>query len=348
MSKKTELEIFQEFVNSDYTNINMFKKLCKQNMNLTAYLCISKEDLQTYFTKIKKLPTVKEQYEYLIDKQPIINSTEEVYLKAIDILTDYLKKYINYHAFKLINAQGDINDYIQDLYQKFFYMANFYKDRWFHSHELKKATKVKWKPMTYKEFSYIARATIAGERRLKAYKFAHNPEASSNKISLSQLAYNKVTSNKSVKREDLVTQLDTLDEQVDYQTLLQSVNKYCSQIDDGKYVKKIQMMLTNKNIKGSKNENIVLKVCLYKAGITNHLRLLTFINNLSTKYKEKFGISQVLLKKQIKEAEKQQVIKQRLIKQYEQEVKDYYDNMDLDLNNNIEDYDLDMLEENDE
>ena len=325
MSKKTEIELFQEFINSDYTNMNIFTKLCKNNMNLTGYICINKDELNKYLENIKTLPTAKDQYDYLINNQPIINGDEQTYNKAVLILTEYLKKYINYHAFKLINAQGDINDYIPDLYQKFFYMTNFYKDRWFHSNELKKATKVKWKPMQYKEFSYIARATIAGERRLKAFKFANNPEASTNKISLSQLAYNKVSSNKSIKREDLVTQADDLDDQTDYKNLLENINKYCTSIDDSKYVKKIQAMLTNKNIKGSKNENIILKVCLYKAGITNHLKLLTFINNLSTKYKEKFGISQALLKKQIEQAKKNYQKQIRLEKQLQQAYTEYYD-----------------------
>lgn len=344
MSKKTELELFQEFVNSNYTNMKLFTKLCKQNMNLTAYLCIDSSDLQDYFTQIQQIPNIKDQYNYLIEKQPIINSSEDVYEKAVNILTEYLKKYVNYHAYKLVNAQGDLNDYIQDLYQKFFYMTNFYKERWFHSQDLKKATKVKWKPMQYKEFSYIARATIAGERRLKAFKFANDPEASANKISLSQLAYTKNTSNKSLKREDLVTQADNLDEQSDYHNLLNNINKYCATIDDGKYVKKIQSMIANKNIKGSKNENIVLKVCLYKAGITDHLKLLTFIKNLSNKYKEKFGISEVLLKKQIENAKKKHQSKLRLEAQYAEEMKYYYDidnlaegNSDITVDNINED-----------
>lgn len=305
MSKKNELELLQKYIDSNYSDYNTFTKLCKFNLNLTGYLCISKEELTEVCNKLSSLKTdnVKDKYEYLVENQPIINSTVQIYEEAVKLLTDYLKKYVNYHAYKLINAQGDIEDYIQDLYQKFFYMTNFYKIRWFEPNTLKKATKVKWKPMTYKEFSYIARATIAGERRLKAYKFAINPEATTNKISLSQLAYSKTPAdNKSLKREDLIETSETLVSACEYSSLIQRISEQADAIDGGKYSEKIKSMLFDNQVKGNKLENVIFKVCLYKGGVTNSLKLLNFINSLSTKYKEKFGISQTLLENQISEA----------------------------------------------
>lgn len=301
MTKKTEIDYLKEFLNSNCTNYGVFEKLCKNNPNLTIYLCIGTERLNKVFETIKTIQNPREQYNYLINNQPSINESEEIFIKAVDYLAEYLKPYIKYHAFKLVNAYGDMSDYVQDLYQKLYYMTNFYKDRWFHINELKKSTKVKWRLMKYKEFSYIARATISGERRLKAYKFAKTPEASINKISLNQSAYTNPTelNDKSIKREDLLCQNYEEKDECNYNNMINKACYYAKTLERGKYAKKLTEMLHDTQIKGNKIENTLLKVCLYKAGFVNSSKLLNFINELSDKYKEKFGISQTLLNKHI-------------------------------------------------
>lgn len=304
MAKKENIILLEKFIESKFKDMEIFKELCLNDINLKGYLCAPEKLWIKNLKAIKKLDTAKEMLNYLIDNQPCINKTVESFDAAIKLLAGDIENYVTFYAYKLVNAFGSVEDYTQDLYAKYYYMVNFYRTRWFFKKTLNKSTRVKWKPMTYKEFSYLAKATVASEKRLKAYKFRTNPEATTNKISLDQyIGTSKTIDGKEARVGDfLVDSLntnETLLMDVHYKFIIRKALEFVSSYENGKYTEKISQLLLNPSLPASKIEKILLKVSLYKAGLNESLKVLKFIDTLSGKYKEKFGISQALLNRQI-------------------------------------------------
>ena len=63
--------------------------------------------------------------------------------------------------------------------------------------------------------------------------------------------------------------------------------------EGGKYASAVQQLLIDPTQKCSKVERIVLKVSLYKAGLWESDKILKFIDNLSSKYKEDVDVDEV-------------------------------------------------------
>ena len=307
MSKKNTIELLKLLSQSNYTDKDLWIKLSNSDINLKIYQYLEDDELENVITSLKNISSDSDKINYLIDHQIPCNKNEKIFTATVNDMVNELENYVTYHAFKLINAHGNIEDYKQDLFCKFFYMANFYKDRWFNKDKFivdkeknLYSTKVVYKPVLYKEFLWLAKATISGERRLKAYKFTKDPESSVNKVSLNQLAYNKKSDNKKLIKEDLISTDCDVSESTNYRQILQKANSFLDGLDGFECSKKkVKNMLIDNKIKGNKVENILLKVSLYKAGLSESTKVLTFINNLSNKYKERFGISQSLLEKQL-------------------------------------------------
>lgn len=307
MAKKDTIELLKLLSQSDYEDEQLWVKLSNSDINLKTYQYLKKEDRAEIITSLKALNSDHERVSYLVNNQIPCNKNKEIFDATVNDMVDELENYVTYHAFKLINAHGSIEDYKQDLFCKFFYMSNFYKDRWFNKDKFivdkeknLYSTKVVYKPMLYKEFLWLAKATISGERRLKAYKFTKDPESSVNKVSLNQLAYNKKSDNKRLIKEDLISVDCDAADSTNYRQILQKANAFLDSLDGFDCSKKkVKNMLIDNKIKGNKVENILLKVSLYKAGLSESTKVLTFVNHLSNKYKERFGISQSLLDQQL-------------------------------------------------
>lgn len=297
------LNFIRQYQGTGCQDYSLFESACQGDQNLKGYLCIPKEKTEKILKKVRKMTDYKEIYNFLVQNQPCINKTVEIFDVATKLVALDLETYVTYYAYKLVNAFGSLEDYQHDLYAKFYYMVNFYKDRWFFKSTLAKKTKVKWKPMLYKDFLHLARATVSSEKRLKAYKFRTNPEASTNKISLDQVITFKGSNNQEGHKLyllDTITSQESvsLDDHLDYITLTNKVRDFVRTYEDGKYLDIVEKLLIDSRTESTKVEKTVFKVALYKAGLWKSEKILKFIDNLSQKYKEKFGISQYLLEKQ--------------------------------------------------
>lgn len=302
MAKNTQsLTLIRQFQGTGCLDMSLFESACDKDQNLKGYLCIPQPKLDKVIKKLKKITDYKEMYDYLVDNQPVINKTVDIFDTATKLVALDIETYITFYAYKLINAFGGLDDYQQDLYAKFYYMVNFYRDRWFFRSTLQKKTKVKWKPMYYKDFLHLARATVSSEKRLKAFKFRTNPEASTNKLSLDQVVTCKgKTEGRKVYLLDTITAEETssLEAHIEYATLSRKVMDFVNTYENGKYAAIVEKLLVDPKAESTKVEKTVFKVALYKAGLWESEKILKFVDNLSQKYKEKFGISQYLLDKQ--------------------------------------------------
>jgi len=302
MAKNTQsLELIRQFQGTGCVEYHLFEDACMKDQNLKGYLCIPKDKVEKVIKKLKKMTDYKVMYKYLVDNQPCINKTVEMFDLATKFVALDIEAYVTYYAYKLINAFGSLEDYQHDLYAKFYYMVNFYRDRWFFKKTLSKKTKVKWKAMLYKDFLHLARATVSSEKRLKAYKFRLNPEASMTKMSLDQVVtYQGKSDNRKLYILDTIAaeETDSLDDRVDYLTLTNKIRDFAETYENGKYLPAIEKLIIDPKAESSKVEKIVFKVAVYKAGVWRSDKILKFVDNLSRKYKEKFGISQDLINKQ--------------------------------------------------
>ena len=187
LCKKTNnKKSFVAFIESGYKDLDLFKKACKDDENLLIYTCLKTDELVPFIEKIKDIEPVESKIKYLKDVkvQPFMNETEERFDICKDSIAAYLKNYIAYNGFVMNNGSGDAEDWTSEFWLKYTKICNFYRDRWFHREKLKKASTVKYNLMLYREFVYICRMSITGERRHQAFLATQHPEASIFKPSL--------------------------------------------------------------------------------------------------------------------------------------------------------------------
>ena len=102
LSKRTNnKQSFKKFVDSNYTDLEAFKKACKGDENLLIYTCLKHDELQVYIDKIKEIEDMQEQIKYLKNNQPAMNETEERFKICQESIAGYLKNYITFNGFSL-------------------------------------------------------------------------------------------------------------------------------------------------------------------------------------------------------------------------------------------------------
>lgn len=303
---------FKNFVESNYTDINLFKKACKNNENLLIYTCLKQEELMEYIEKIKPIEGLNEKLKFLKNNQPAMNENEERYDVCITSIAGFLKNYISFNGFTMNNSDGDAEDWTSEFWLKYTKVCNFYRDRWFHPENLKKESTVSYNPILYKEFVYICRMAITGERKHQAFLATQRPETSIFKPSLDF----KIDSNKSDSEKSLLEVIK--DPACDYELIIDKLNiddiqrralQYSNDYMSGKYTNKIRQYYEYQDASGiDKKIQILGKIFLYKAGLVSP-KSVAFIKNLSNKYKAKFNISNALLNRQLNHLKKQKTIK---------------------------------------
>ena len=280
ISKRTNRkQNLKKFIESGYTDTQAFLNACRNDEDLLIYTCLKPEELQEIIEKIKPLKTIEETVDYLVNNQPIMNSDPERFDRCIQSLVMYLKGYIEYNGYKLANSNGNYEDQAAEFYLKYVKICNFYRTRWFYPETLKKASTVQYNPMLYKEFLYIIRLSISGDRKHKAFLATQDENASIFKLSLDS----KIDDGKGEKRlGDVVP--DT-QHSIEYAQNMTEVNEKQDPI-------------------GFDKKTILLgKIFLYKAGLVSP-KILQFIKSLSSTYKLRYNISQARVNVQIQEQKK--------------------------------------------
>lgn len=333
LSKRTNRkQNLKKFIASNYTDIPAFLNACKGDENLLIYTCITRHELEEYIEKIKTLPTLDAQIKYLVENQPMMNTNIERYEKCISSIASYLKNYIQYNGFKMANSDGDYEDWTSEFWLKYTKICNFYRDRWFYREKLKKESTVVYSPMQYKEFIYICRMSITGERKHQAFLATQNPESSLFKTSLDFKIDTKGDTDKSLL--DVVTDHKNSEDKMvtdtNLTTIIDKALELSKLYDNGQYTDKIaefywyqdtqyekQIGTTTqdgkqvpvfKKVNFDKKTVILGKIFLYKAGLVSP-KILAFIKSLSATYKAKFNISSALVNAQIAQLKKQKVAK---------------------------------------
>lgn len=304
---------FKNFIESGYTDIQAFFSACKDDENLLIYTCLTKEELQPYFDEMKTLETIDEQRTYLINHQPMMNETEERFNKCVDSMAKYLKGYIEYNGFKLANADGDAEDWAAEFWAKYCKVCNFYRVRWFHPEQLideetgESKTKVTYNPMQYKEFIFILRMSISGERKHLAFLATQNGNSSIFRSSLDD----KLESDKDNEKtlgdilQDENNDGDTITEHVNITKLIDKALSLCKEYPDAaEKFDLIKDLYEKQNIEDHDKKTIILsKIFLYKAGLVSP-KILAFIKSLSATYKSRYNISAARVNTQIQNIKK--------------------------------------------
>lgn len=314
LSKKTNYkQNFKKFIESKYTNIDAFKKACKGDENLLIYTCLKTEELLPFIEHIKTIEDLDAQIKYLKDPdiQPAMNATEERYEICILSIADYLKNYINYNGFVMNNGSGSAEDWTSEFWLKYTKICNFYRDRWFHRERLKKESTVQYNPVLYKEFVYICRMSITGERRHQAFLATQKPDATLFRSSLDFKLDSKGDSEKSLLDvvKDPVTDNELTHSNVNILEIKRKALELSKFYEEGKYYNQIKQFYEVEDSSGFNKKVIILgKIFLYKAGLRAP-KVLSFIKSLSNTYKLKFNISTALINKEVAESKHKKVAK---------------------------------------
>ena len=298
MKKTQTISYLIDFVNSEYKDANALKKACETNTNLKIYLCLDDEDFSKYALNMVRGLQPKDIFDLLVKQQPSINISVEVYDRVVEMVRNDMEQYFKYNGYKMANAFGTQEDWINHFYVKYYYFVHFYRDRWFFTENLTKPTKVKKTYKRYSDFLNLARKSITEERKVQARKAARNPEASLNKQSIDSPIYQN---NDRVTLLDVTTVEDNMHDNSEVKIIKYKIAQMSENYENGKYTDKILQMLDTGDCKGRKTELVLLKIFAYKAGIVTP-KSLKFINKLSKNYKDKFVISTELLNKQMRAA----------------------------------------------
>lgn len=314
LKKTNNKQSFQKFIDSGYTDFNMFSKACKGNEDLLIYTCLTHNELLEYIDKIKGIEGIDAKLKYLKDNknQPSMNANETRYNKCIESIASYLKNYIAYNGFVMNNGSGDAEDWTSEFWLKYTKICNFYRERWFHPEALKRSTTVVYNEMKYKEFVYICRMSITGERRHQAFLATQHPDSTIFKPSLDFKMDSKNDNEKSMMDvvKDPNSDAELIESKANLSQILDKALKYAEEYENGKYLNKIAKFYVNQDTSEISDRKIITlgKVFLYKAGLVSP-KTLSFVKSLSTKYKARFNISTALLNKQISEFKKKRSAK---------------------------------------
>lgn len=312
LKKTNNKQNFEKFVESGYSDFDLFNKVCKGNEDLLIYTCLSHDELLPYFNKLKEVEGIDKQLKYLKDNQPFMNETEDRYNKCVESIAVYLKNYIAYNGFVMNNGSGDAEDWTSEFWLKYTKICNFYRDRWFHPETLKRSTTVTYNLMQYKEFVYICRMSITGERRHQAFLATQHPDATIFKPSLDFKVDSKNENEKSMMDivKDPYSDSELSEDRAHVSQIVSRALDYAREYENGKYYDKIEQFYVNQDTAEISDRKIIIlgKVFLYKAGLVSP-KALAFIKSLSTKYKAKFNISNALVNRQLAEFKKKKTIK---------------------------------------
>lgn len=299
MKEPKTLDHLKNFIESNYENLALFKKACDKNINLEIYLCLPEKELIRILQEYKSqgITDPKELSNRLINDQPAMNKTLEIYEKAVVRIQLNINNYIKYHGFKMANSAGNADDWYTEFLIKYWYNVKFYKIRWFFPETLKKESKVKYKAMLYKDFLYQSKAIISNEKRLKAHQAARKKQDSVFKTSLDK---DFKDSNKNLK--------DTVSDSNDqpFQTSDFNIFKYkilTEILKDKRFkslYKKVIKALQLEEIKSHTPEGTLILVQAYKCGMESK-ELYKFINKLSGRKKIYYGISIARYKQRVAE-----------------------------------------------
>ena len=169
MKKTNRKQNFKKFVDSDYKDLELFYNFCKNDEDLLIYTCLETEELNKYIEKLKTLSTIQEQIQYLVGNQPFMNENIKRFDKCVRCLASYIKGYITYNGFLMSNGDGDNKDWSSEFWLKYCKICNFYRTRWFFPESLKKKSTVVYNKILFKEFLYITRRSVSGDRKHKAF-----------------------------------------------------------------------------------------------------------------------------------------------------------------------------------
>ena len=307
ISKKTNRkQNFKKFIDSNYTDIQSFLNACKNDENLLIYTCLKPDELQEQINKMKQIEGFDNQLKFLVDNQPIMNKDVERFNKVTESIAKYLKGYIEYNGWKMSNSQGNNEDWSSEFWAKYCKICDFYRTRWFYPEKLKKASTVSFNPMLYKEFIYICRMSITGERKVRAFKATQDEDASINKISLD----NKIEGDGNSHTEKSLAEMipdenrssaimfDNANVNSILKKALELAEKYP---ESEKIYDKIKDFYEKQDLVGFDKKTIMLgKIFLYKAGLVSP-KILAFIKSLSSTYKSRYNISSARINTQLQE-----------------------------------------------
>jgi len=299
MKKSEVVDLLDQFLQAEGRPVELFVKACESSTALRIYVCLDEYNLKKVVSKIKKRTTGKELYEKLIQKQPSINISLETYDNVVEKIRQDMDQYFKFNGYKMANAIESQEGWIQHFYMKYYYFVNFYRIRWFFPEQLTKKTKVRKTHKKYSDFLNLARKSITEERRVQARKSAENPEASLNKTSMDGPMY---SNNEKITLLDVTqdNELEDMETQQDTKCYIRKILEMSDNFEDGKYTQKLKSMLERGECRGKSFELVLLKIFAYKAGIVT-VKSVKFIYGLSKMYKDKFGISNALLEKQMRE-----------------------------------------------
>lgn len=302
MKESKPLIYLKNFIESDYTDLDMFKKACHKNINLEIYLCIPEKELVRILQAYKEqgINNAKELSSRLVNDQPAMNKTLDIYEKATVRIQQNIDNYIKYHGFKMANSAGSAEDWYTEFLIKYWYNVNFYKTRWFFPETLKKESKVKFKPMLYKDFLYQSKAVISNEKRLKAHQAASKKQDSLFKTSLDK---DFKDSNKNLK--------DTISDSNDMSFLTSEFEVFKNRIlteiyKDSKFshlFKKVEKMITSEEVKSNTPEGKLILAKCFLLGLDSP-RLIEFVKGMSGRQKAAYGISDSRIRKREEESKK--------------------------------------------
>lgn len=303
MKESKTLVYLKSFIESNYDNLDLFKKACHKNINLEIYLCIPEKELIRILQEYKNqgINNAKDLSSRLVNDQPAMNKTLEIYEKATLKIQQNIDNYIKYHGFKMANSAGSAEDWYTEFLIKYWYNVNFYKVRWFFPETLKKESKVKYKMMLYKDFLYQSKAIISNEKRLKAHQAAKKTQDSLFKTSLDK---DFKDSNRNLK--DTVSDANDMSFKIaDFNIFKNSIlTKIVKDVRFFSLINKCITILQNDDIKPTTPEGKLVLIMAYLCGMES-LSLYKWIDKLSGRQKAYYGISQVRLKRQIRMIEEQ-------------------------------------------
>lgn len=306
ISKRTNRkQNFKKFIESNYTDIPAFLSACKNDENLLIYTCLTHDELQQYIDKMKQVEGIDEQLKFLVNNQPIMNENVERFNKVTESIAKYLKGYIEYNGWKMSNSQGSNEDWSSEFWAKYCKICDFYRTRWFYPEKLKKASTVTFNPMLYKEFIYICRMSITGERKVRAFRATQDEDASINKISLdNKLEVDGSNNEKSLAEiiPDENRSSAIMFENASVNSILKNALDLVKQYPDAaKNYESIKDFYEKQDLVGFDKKTVMLgKIFLYKAGLISP-KILAFIKSLSTTYKSRYNISTIRVNTQLQE-----------------------------------------------
>lgn len=303
MKKTNRKQNFKKFVDSDYKDLELFYNFCKNDEDLLIYTCLETEELNKYIEKLKTLSTIQEQIQYLVGNQPFMNENIKRFDKCVRCLASYIKGYITYNGFLMSNGDGDNKDWSSEFWLKYCKICNFYRTRWFFPESLKKKSTVVYNKILFKEFLYITRRSVSGDRKHKAFLATQDVNASVFKISLD----NKVDPNSDGDK----TLADVVPDEKDENYILSLSNvksifkralELCRQYSDGlEHYEEIRDFYEKQDPSNFKSKVVMLgKIFLYKAGLISP-KTVSFIKSLSNTNKVKYNISIARLNSQAKQ-----------------------------------------------